>query len=170
MQITTDRLQLRQWQADDVDRYTELLSLPDVTRFMLPMPRVRIEALAADYLRQWDEQGLGPFAAVDLMSGAWIGQIGLSTLADWPDDDNVELGYELHPAWWGRGLATEGGRAALDFGFRSVGLTRIISTTNPANLPSVRVMQKLGLTPRGQRLYHGHQTVWYAIDRLDWRF
>lgn len=168
IEITTDRLQLRQWQADDVQRYVELLSLPDVARFMLPMPRARIEALASDFLQQWHDEGFGPFAAVDLISGTWIGQVGLGRLGEWADDDNVEVGYELHPACWGRGFATEGGRAALGFGFETVGLTRIISTTNPANLRSRRVMEKLGLTRRGERLYHGHATVWYAIDRADW--
>ena len=59
----------------------------------------------------------------------------------------------------------EGARASIGFGFRIIGLGRIISTTNPANTRSRRVMEKLGLAYQGTRRYHGRDTVWYAISR-----
>ena len=48
-------------------------------------------------------------------------------------------------ALWGRGLATEGARAALDFGFGSLGLERIIARYHTDNVASGRVMQKIGM-------------------------
>ena len=80
----------------------------------------------------------------------------------------MEVGYELFPAFWARGLSTEGARACLTFGFATAGLRQIISTTNPQNMASRRVMEKAGLIYRGERQHNGHETAWYSIDRADW--
>jgi RimJ/RimL family protein N-acetyltransferase len=50
-----------------------------------------------------------------------VGTIGLSEIPDWPDSDKTEVGWELHQEFWGRGLATEGGRAAVRYGFEVMG-------------------------------------------------
>jgi hypothetical protein len=75
----------------------------------------------------------------------------------------------LHPAWWGRGLAPEGGRAALWFGFTKHRLERIISVTKPENAASRRVMDKIGLIHQGTRPYRDAEAVWYALDRTTWQ-
>jgi RimJ/RimL family protein N-acetyltransferase len=58
----------------------------------------------------------------------------------------VEIGWRLAFEHWGKGLASEGARAALGFGFNDVGLEQVVSFTAPANLRSRRVMEKLGMT------------------------
>ncbi len=58
----------------------------------------------------------------------------------------VEVGWRLAAKHWGRGYATEGARAAVDFGLRDLGLAEIVSFTVPANVRSVRVMERLGMT------------------------
>ena len=58
----------------------------------------------------------------------------------------VEVGWRLDPRCQGLGLATEGARAALAFGFDHVGLDQIIAVAPRANTPSIRVMQRLGMT------------------------
>ena len=122
-------------------------------------------------MRQWRERGFGPWAAIDRATGTWIGRIGLDHLDDWPEADKIEVGFELHQAWWGRGLATEGARAALAFGFEECGLPRIISVTAAAHTAARRVMEKLGLTHRGTRTWMNPDVpvVWYAMDRADWK-
>ena len=90
--------------------------------------------------------GFGPWAAIDKATGCWIGKMGLDELDDWPDVDKIEVGFELHQAWWGRGLATEGALAALSFGFEQHGLKRIISVTAATHAAARRVMAKAGLT------------------------
>jgi RimJ/RimL family protein N-acetyltransferase len=75
-----------------------------------------------------------------------IGMIGLAVPAWLPAVlPAVEVGWRLHPDWWGRGLATEGGRASLEYGFDVVRLDRIISIFKPENVASGRVMAKLGM-------------------------
>jgi RimJ/RimL family protein N-acetyltransferase len=178
VELETDRLRLRPWRADDLDAYARLLADPEVVRYISggrPLPRQRVEAFCADFLAQWQELGFGPFAAIHKPSGAWIGQVGLNRLAEWPDVHKVEVGFELLRPYWGQGLATEAAIASLRFGFQFHRLERIISVANPANLANLanlasrHVMEKAGLTYRGVRPYRGHQTVWYAIDQATWK-
>ena len=116
---------------------------------------------------QWAQDGVSHWATVDLESGALIGRIGLLRHHDWPlESSPVEVGWVLDERYWGRGLATEGGRASLEL-WRSSLLddTRLLSITAPANLRSRAVMERLGLTYRGTATWHGYDVVWYAVDR-----
>ena len=58
----------------------------------------------------------------------------------------LQLIYGLLPAWWGMGLAAEAARTMLDYGFDTVGFIEIVAVTDPPNLASVRVMERLGMT------------------------
>jgi RimJ/RimL family protein N-acetyltransferase len=169
--LQTPRLVMRQWQPSDHDEYIELFTDPEVARYIFlerPVRREQLLEASAGYLRQWQERGFGPFAVLDKMTRAWIGQLGLNYLAHWPGPDKIEVGWELHRAWWGRGLATEGALAALRFGFDEHRLPRIISTTVPDNHASWRVMEKIGLTYQGTHVISNTEIAWYAIDRTDW--
>lgn len=165
----TDRLLLHPWRPADRPELERLFGDPAV-RGERDFPPERIEALSDDGLRQWRVNGFGPWAAVDKASGQWVGRIGLDELADWPGADRIEVGFELHVAWWGRGLATEGARAALRFGFETHNLTRVISVTAASNVAARRVMEKAGLTYRGTRHWKSPDVpvVWYAIEREAW--
>jgi len=167
--VETDQLLLRPWREEDGVELHRLLSDPAV-RGGRNFPPERIARLAEDSLRQWHVNGFGPWAAMDKKTGAWIGRIGLDRLDDWPGEDRIEVGFELHKAWWGRGLATEGAVAALDFGFEQHGLERIISVTAAAHAAARRVMEKAGLTYQGPRHWMNPDVpvVWYAIDRATW--
>jgi hypothetical protein len=57
----------------------------------------------------------------------------------------VEIGWRIAAARWGRGYATEGARAALMCGFETLNMARVVSFTVPADLPSRRVMEKIGM-------------------------
>lgn len=96
--IETDRLLLHPWREADRVELARLLSDPVVKggRHLTP---ARIGALSSDSLRQWRVNGFGPWAAVDKVSGRWIGRIGLDELDDWPEIDKVEVGFELHREW-----------------------------------------------------------------------
>jgi ribosomal-protein-alanine N-acetyltransferase len=149
--------------------YVELFSDPEVTRYTLPIPPERVETFVADFLRQWSEDGFGPFAAVDRQTGDWLGQIGLNRVAGWPDPEHVEVGFELRRPCWGRGLATEGARACLRFGFAEVGLNQIMGVTNPSNSASRRVLEKAGLSYQGLRSFPpGRKSAWYLVGPATW--
>ena len=60
----------------------------------------------------------------------------------------VEIGWQFARNVWGQGLAPEGARAWLDHGFATLDLPEIVAFTFRDNLPSQRVMQKLGMRTR----------------------
>jgi RimJ/RimL family protein N-acetyltransferase len=76
--------------------------------------------------------------------GVLIGFCGLQPLPELRlETEQIEIGWWLARAWWGRGLATEAARAALRDGFERVGLQRIVAIAQPANTASIGIMQKL---------------------------
>src|SRR5687768_8439052 len=133
------------------------------------MPALDLEQTRSQILRfslGWRHEGFSHWAVEDLENGLLIGRLGLLRHRDWPvEPDPVEVGWGLHRNWWGRGLATEGGRAALECWRDRLADPRLISITTPANRRSRAVMERLGLTERGATRWHGHDVVWYALDR-----
>ena len=130
------------------------------------MSRQQSAEQMAGFVRHWEERGFGLWAVEERTSGEFIGFIGLMRHADWPEGEHeTEIGWRLARDHWGRGLATEGALASVRYGFEGLGLERIISITLPENAASRRVMEKAGLTYRGETRWKGHDVIWYAIDR-----
>lgn len=162
----TARLLLVPWTPEYRAEWARILADPEVVRFISDgVPYSHEEAVRNSERseRLWKEHGFGPWAAIDRASGRWIGRLGLNLLEDWPGPDRWEVGWELDPPFWGLGLATEGGREAVRFGFE-VGLRRIISVTSADHLASRRVMEKVGLVLQEEVVFRDAPCVWYAVD------
>jgi ribosomal-protein-alanine N-acetyltransferase len=183
--LETERLRLRPWRATDAEEYARIIGDPEVMRHVGAglRYRARLRCLAhfpvlaeIDARRtighltgHWERYGFGEWAVEEKASSALIGQIGLVHLLDWTaDSSNVEVGWLLARHTWGRGLATEGGKASLAYAFEQVGLERVVSVARRANERSERVMQRLGLSLAGRTHWKGSEVVWYAIDREQW--
>jgi RimJ/RimL family protein N-acetyltransferase len=169
-EIETERLLLRQWREGDLKAYARICADTEVMRY-LPATLSREESAEqmAGFVRHWEERGFGLWAVEEGASGEFIGFVGLMRHDDWPEGEHrTEVGWRLGRAHWGRGLATEGALASVRYGFEGLGLARIISITLPENAASRRVMEKAGLTYRGETRWRGHDVVWYAIDRDAW--
>jgi RimJ/RimL family protein N-acetyltransferase len=141
--IATERLLLRRFEPADVEVLARLNADELFTRHLAgPMTRAQTEEALERWERHWDEHGFGLLAVVEKASGAAIGRTGPQYHRAWPVDP--EVGWALDPAWWGRGLATEAGRASIEWAFGELGFARVVSITTEANLASRRVMEKLG--------------------------
>ena len=168
-EVRTKRLRLRQWRDDDAEPLAEIYAQPEYREHMPSRTLDETRAQVERFHRLWAEEGLSHWAAEDLASGRLIGRIGLLRHHDWPlEPSPVEVGWTLHRDWWGRGFATEGGRACVDL-WRSdlVDDPRILSITTLDNVRSQAVMCRLGFTKRGTAFWHGLNVVWYALDRDD---
>ena len=145
--VETERLILRPWTADDGDALAAIFAHPAVWwyPFGRGLSREASDRLLDRQLRHWETHGFGLWAAELKGEGTLIGYIGLA-VPDWLPEvlPAVEVGWRLHPDHWGMGLATEGGRASLRYGFEALGLDRIIAIVQPANTASGRVVEKLG--------------------------
>jgi RimJ/RimL family protein N-acetyltransferase len=166
-EIETERLLLRRWRDEDRKPYARMCADPKVMRYLpATMSREESAEQIAGFVCHWEERGFGLWAVEEKASGEFIGFIGLMRHEDWHEGEHkTEVGWRLGRAYWGRGLATEGARASVRYGFEGLGLERIISITLPGNAASRRVMEKAGLTYRGETRWKGHDVIWYAIDR-----
>ena len=110
-------------------------------------------------------QGRGAARATGLLHAScattahFVGGCGLFRCSD---DGEVEIAYRLPFARWGQGYATEMARALLDHGFGALGLARIIGLTYPENVPSQRVLEKIGMRPEGEAEYYGRTMRKYS--------
>jgi RimJ/RimL family protein N-acetyltransferase len=169
-ELETARLLLRPWREEDLDAYARICADPEVMRYMSgTMTRDQAAQQLERWIRHWEERGFGLWAVEEKATRVFIGRIGLLYHDDWPEDEHkTEVGWLLDRSYWGRGLATEGALASLRYGFEDLGLERIISITKPANLASRRVMEKVGLTYRGETRWRDIDVVWYAVERREY--
>ena len=145
---TTERLRLREWRDEDLEPYAALNADARVREFFPGTMTFEESAASMTAIRDhFALHGYGPWAAEVIGGAPFIGFIGLSIPPfDAPFMPCVEVGYRLAFDHWGRGYATEGARAALAFGFESLGLDEIVAMTARSNVRSRGVMEKLGMT------------------------
>lgn len=146
--LETERLRLRPFTQSDIDALVDLDSDPEVMRYLnggIPTPRAVVEAeVLPRFLRSYERgDGFGVFAALEKATDEFLGWFGFQPRDT--DLGEVELGYRLKRAAWGKGYATEGARALIRRGFTELGVRRIVATTYQDNLPSRRVMERAGL-------------------------
>ncbi|HEX2044977.1 MAG TPA: GNAT family N-acetyltransferase [Gaiellaceae bacterium] len=164
--LRTERLLLRGWRDEDVGALAEIYAQPEYVEHNERHGPHGARCHVLGFARAWREEGFSLWAAEELESGRLVGRIGLIRHHDWPlAPDPVEVGWALHRDWWGRGLATEGGRAAIACWRRNLADRRLLSITRPGNARSRAVMERLGLTYRGDARWRGRDVVWYAVDR-----
>ncbi len=174
LEIHTERLLLRRLRAEDPEPFAALNADPRVMEHLgSTLSRAESDALAARIDAHFEQHGFGLFAAESSETADFAGFVGLSVPRfEAHFTPCVEIGWRLAARHQGRGYATEGARAVLSFGFERLGLDEIVSFTVPANLPSRRVMEKLGMTRRAAddfdypALPEGHSLRRHVLHRL----
>jgi RimJ/RimL family protein N-acetyltransferase len=178
-ELSTDRLLLRQWRESDREPFAAMNADPAV---MEHFPSTMTPEQSNDFVDRIspaiDERGWGLWALEVRETGRFIGFTGLSVPSfEAHFTPAVEIGWRLTKEAWGNGYATEAARAALTYGFGSAGLDEIVSFTTTTNLPSQRVMQRIGMThdeaddfdhPRIDPGHRLRRHVLYRIDRAQW--
>ena len=161
--LETPRLRLRAFEPGDAQAFFEINSHPEVMRFtgeqMCSSLAEAAEAIAS--YPDWKTHGIGRWAAVYKSQQRVIGFAGLKVLPEL--GGAVDLGYRLLPSYWGLGLATEASVACVRYGFEVLGLERIIGLVLARNKASCRVLEKTGMTHRGQILFDDQNVELYEI-------
>ena len=175
--VTTERLELRPFQASDLDGLAVVFAKPEVWQFPYGrgFNRRQTETFLNVQLAHWDQCGFGCWVAVHRGEQKIIGFVGLSVPMFLPEIlPAVEVGWRFDPSYWGRGLATEGAQVALQEGFETLGLDEITSVPQADNPPSSRVCERLGMTldrvvsiPANQRR-GALEALLYQLTRNDW--
>jgi RimJ/RimL family protein N-acetyltransferase len=145
--LETDRLILRHPVLDDLDSLWVLYSDPEIVRFIPDASRTYEETRKEI---EWHMHGwpgrpeLGLWATIHKESGAFIGRCGL---LPWTIDGQaeVEVTYLIDRVYQDQGLATEAAEAILDYGFNTLGLSRLVCLIDAENVASIRVAEKIGM-------------------------
>jgi RimJ/RimL family protein N-acetyltransferase len=161
--VETARLHLRPFSLADLDDLAALLADPEVMRYVgagVPIDRAETDKALRSIIRHWNEHGFGRWAVTDKATEKFIGFGGLRSLMGIP-----EVVYHFHKPYWGRGLATELGRASLRFGLEERQFERIVAVALPENSASIRVMQKIGMQYELHTSYYNYDVIQYQILR-----
>ena len=160
--LFTPRLSLRQFTEADAQLIYDLDRDPDVTRFAgkvhdtVEEYRLKIVNQIVPYYARTPARGF--FVADDRETGDFIGWFLLRPSTDyryaaavgWTKPEEIEIGYRFRKRFWGRGLATEGGKALVELAFDDPTATAVVACALVENRASTRVMEKLGMTEWGR--------------------
>ncbi len=145
--LTTARLILRPWRVEDLAPFAAMNADPEVRRYFPGLlTREQSDASVQSFQDHLQANGFG-FWAIEVIGGpAFIGFTGLKHVTfPAPFTPTVEIGWRLARDAWGHGYATEAAKAALNAGFTQFAIPEIVAFAVAANLPSRRVMKRIGM-------------------------
>lgn len=149
-ELKSQRLLLRRMEVSDSHSLFKIWSDPDVSKFM-NISSFTHEAQAKEMIQLLEELTQASkairFSMIELKSNEIIGTCGFNSI----DFENAkaEIGYDIAKAYWGNGYAPEGISAILNYGFETLKLNRIEAKVEPANVNSIKVLEKLHFTFEG---------------------
>ena len=177
--LTTKRLILRSWRPDDLDHLASMNVDDEVMRYFPDRPDHEKSArMLTRIMATMERHGFGFWALERLEDNGFVGFAGLLCPAFHTHfTPCIEVGWRLKRSSWGQGYATEAGQASLDFAFDRLGIDEVVSMAVVDNLPSRRVMERLGMTRRPEddfshpKLPFDHPLrphVLYRLNRQTW--
>src|SRR5581483_6738517 len=168
--IETARLILRPQRPEDFEPWAAFMADETATRFIGGV-QARSQAWRGfmTVAGAWQMGGVSMFSVIEKESGRWVGRLGPWMPADGP---GTEVGWGVIRDCWGRGYATEGAAAAIDWAFDTLGWTDVIHCIDPANVSSQRLAQRLGSRNLGPVCmpppYDGLATDMWGQSREEW--
>jgi RimJ/RimL family protein N-acetyltransferase len=161
--ISTGRLRLRPLHPHDLDALAEVYLHPLVVRWIGAHTRQDVMREIAQQVEHQASLGWSFWAVEDRATGRLIGDCGLQPLEH--RGPEVELGYDLHPSFWGQGLASEAATAVMQQAFGSLGLEHVVAVVKPDHVASCRVLEKVGLQRAGTRNAYAETLLLYEARR-----
>jgi [ribosomal protein S5]-alanine N-acetyltransferase len=165
--LETKRLTLREMNLDDIDDLLGVLSDPESMQFYpKPFDRLMTQMWIERNIQRYAQHGFGLWAIILKESGKLIGDCGL-VVQEVDGIEEIEIGYHIRRDLWGQGLATEAAQACREYGFSQLGLDKLVSLINPANVASRRVAEKNGMRIIKEMAWQDKPTCIYAVKRID---
>jgi len=169
MNIESERLVVRKFTLADVEAIHEYTSNPTVMKYIPEgvMSLEETKSFIIDNLGENVEK-----YAVCLKEGNRL--IGHIAFFKYFGEHTYEIGWVFNPKYYNKGYATEAARTILNYGFTELKLHRIIATCQPENVPSYRIMEKIGMRREGYfKKCIPHEDDWwdeyyYAVLNEEW--
>lgn len=162
----TPRLVFRELADADLDALAGLLADAEVMRYSWIGVRDRAGSLAVlrDMQRTYRSQGFGKWGLWLRDTESFVGYAGLD-LYPIEGREQIELGYRLHRAFWGQGLASEAARAVMAHAFGPLQLPQVQAFIHPPNAASGHVLEKVGFRQVGPVTMHGETMLLFRAER-----
>ena len=142
LQLETDRLILRPPRMEDFDAWAAFHADEVATKFIGGVqPRALAWRTLMSMAGAWSMTGVSMFSVIERATGKWVGRLGPWHPEGWPGD---EVGWSIAREHWGKGYATEGATAAMDYAFEVLGWRELIHCIDEKNAASQRVAKRLG--------------------------
>lgn len=173
--LETKRLYLIQVKEVHTQSYFEILSNDDVTKFygMDSLTSVNEAKKLIVSLQHTYENKKGiRWGIVIKETEEFVGTLGLNNLS--VASKKAEIGYELHPSYWNKGITTEAVHEVLRYSFEELQLFRIGAITYPQNESSIKLLKRLGFTKEGLLrgyLYQknqSHDALIFSLLKSEW--
>ena len=166
--IETDRLVLRELLFSDVDGLFELESNPNVHLFVGNKPVTHIDECRAyvEFIhQQYKDFGTGRWAVILKETNEFLGWSGIKFITNEINNhkDFYEIGYRFIEKHWGKGYATEAGKAFIDYAFNEMKVDALYAYADAGNENSRKILEKLGLRYVNSFEYEGELEVWYEL-------
>ena len=162
---------LRRFTVEDAPLIFELNTQPDVLKYLHERTLTGVDdaetVIKEIILPQYTLYGLGRLALVEKETGQFMGWCGLKLRPEL--NNEVDLGYRMHPAFWGRGLATEAAKACLQYGFNEKGLAAITARAHVNNSASLNIIKKLDFQFVTSEMLDGCPVETYTLLREQYR-
>jgi [ribosomal protein S5]-alanine N-acetyltransferase len=162
--LETDRLIMTEWVMQDWMEFRPIASDPDVMRYIgdgSTWSDQRIQAFVERQMQEWNRYRFCLWKMLQKNDLRLVGFCGLQHLSQ---TEEIEIGWWLAKASWGKGLATEAARVVLHYGFETAALQRIVAIARPANYASIRIMEKLGMRYEKEMVRNGIPIVLYSAE------
>ena len=168
--IETRRLYVRPWREADLAEFHAVMSDPLVHRFTgeEPYTEEQTREMVAWCIEHHLGEAPGYFNCPLVLreGGLVIGRVGLNPFREYRAGETVpEIEWTIGSAHWGRGYATEIGRAILRYGLEQCGFAEIVGFAELEHAASLRVMAKIGMRPLGLREARGRQWSFFVASR-----
>ena len=169
--IEPERLRLRELRNSDLGGMYELDSNPNVHKYLGNKPiktKAEAQKILDSVIQQYTERGIGRFAVIEKASGDFIGWSGLRLNTEYNMNGFTkyyDVGYRLIERFWGKGYATESGKASVDYAFNTMKLPELYATTEISNQASHNALLKIGLQYKTDFFFEQEQMNlrWYTI-------
>lgn len=166
--IETERLLLRELLLSDIEGMFELDSNPNVHIYLGNKPVSTIEESKAqieNIQQQYQDLGTGRWAVVLKETNEFIGWSGIKFITNEINNHQnfYEIGYRFIEKHWGKGYATEAGKAFIDYAFSEMNVEAVYAYADEGNENSRKILEKLGLRYVNSFEYEGEIEVWYEI-------
>ncbi len=164
----TPRLILRYFTPDDLDALTPILADSEVMRYSISGVKTRsqTEEFITRLLSIYQKYNFGLYAVIYKETQQLIGYCGLLAW-NFEDLEEIEIGYRLATAYWGKGLATEAATSVRNYAWNELNINRLICIIEPENTRSIRVAEKLGMTYEKDAVFYGLNVRIYSTAILN---